>query len=274
MDDRSEENGTGKEQEPGGLYAVRPAGQEGWLLRDHRGDRAALLSRFAAEGVQAEVMEIAPILRRGCDQLPDFILTEMAQHFGWSFDPVVDGWRAPGEALASFPGAPHPVGRIDVSYQVPAAFWTSITITAGGQSTTFHVTNTWDPFPEITPWLERVLDGEHPRLTIDREGEFTELHVQPAEEGVRLVVSLSDGEWHNPIDVSLSRMALIAGFYRPLVAMWESDAMVTEGWRRWHFELAVGASGLTDADYHPYSVRSARIDAALTDHPDSHGGAS
>ena len=195
----------------------------------------------------------------------------MAMHFGWSFDPAIDEWRAPGEALSPFPGTPVPVDRIDVRYEVPTGFLMPITIAAGGQSVTFDITNTFDPIPDITPWLERVLDGEHPRLTIDREGEYTELHVLPADQGVRLVVALLEEEWSTPIDVSLSRLALIAGFYRPLVTMWESDALVTEGWRRWHFDLAVGASGLTAADHVPYSVRSARIDAALAHHLDSLG---
>ena len=268
MDERADSE---EEHAPGGLYGVRPAGREGWFLRDHRGDRAALVAVLAAEGMVAEVVEIAPFLRRGRDPLPDFILDETALHFGWSFDPAINGWRAPGEAVASFPGTPLPVDRIDVRYEVPATFWMPITIAAGGQSVTFEVSNTWDPIPDITPWLERVLDGGYPRLTIDREGDYTELHVLPADEGVRLVVSLLDGEWRTPIDVSLPRLALIAGFYCPLVAMWESDALVTEGWRCWHFDLAVGASGLTAADYVPYSVRSTRIDAALADHPDSLG---
>ncbi|QCO15340.1 hypothetical protein D3869_08950 [Azospirillum brasilense] len=270
MDDRgdNEENAEGA---PGGLYGVRPAGREGWFLRDHRGDRAALIAVLAAEGIVAEVVEIAPFLRRGPMSLPDFILDEMALHFGWSFDPAIDGWRAPGEALSPFPSTPLPVDRIDVRYEVPRGFLMPITIAAGGQSVTFDVTNTFDPIPGITPWLERVLDGEHPRLTIDREGEYTELHVLPTDQGVRLVVALLEEEWSTPIDVRLSRLALIAGFYRPLVEVWESDALVTEGWRRWHFDLAVGSSGLTAADHVPYSVRSARIDAALADHPDSVG---
>ncbi|BAI71827.1 hypothetical protein AZL_011890 [Azospirillum sp. B510] len=272
MDQKNTEDAA--EDAPGGLYGVRPAGREGWFLRDHRGDRAALTAALFAEGIAAEVVEIAPFLRRGPMSLPDFILDEMAMHLGWSFDPAIDGWRAPGEAVASFPGTPLPVDCIDVRYEVPAAFWMPITIAAGGQSVIFEVSNTWDPIPDITPWLERVLDGGYPRLTIDREGDYTELHVLPAAEGVRFVVALLDEEWRTPIDVSLPRLALIAGFYCPLVAMWESDAMVNEGWRRWHFDLAVGASGLTAADHHPYPVRSARIDVALADLPGSLGGAS
>lgn len=51
------------------------------------------------------------------------MIDETALHFGWSFAPAIDGWRAPEEALACFPGTPVPVNRITVQYTVPTSFY-------------------------------------------------------------------------------------------------------------------------------------------------------
>ena len=87
----------------------------------------------------------------------------------------------------------------------------------------------------------------------------------PATRGVRLVVVVIDdeGDATNAVDATLDRMALIAGFYRPLVALWESEALATV-WRHWDFDLAVSSDPPPESR-HPYSVRSARIDAALAE---------
>lgn len=247
----------------GGVFAVRVAGRAGWRLEGSSLCKADLAEQLTDRG---EVVEEIVVIAPSSGGLPDEVVqTVIAMNFGWSHDGVDDCWRAPDEAVTAFPGTPLPVGGIDVHYTVPTGFAMPIAIAAGDQTTTFWVTNTFDPIPDITPWLEHILDGGYPRLSIDREGDYTEFHVFPSEDGVRLVVSLFDrgDEWRNPIDVSLSRLALIEGFYRPLVSLWESEAMINEGSKRWHFDLAVGASGLTEEDMHPYSVRSAKIDAAL-----------
>lgn len=248
----------------GGVYAIRFAGHAGWKLMGSSLCKADLANKLSDRSDSVE--EIAVIVPVSGGPFGEQVQYWAAMHYGWSFDGVADCWRAPDEALTAFPGSPRPVDRIDVSYSVPTGFWLPISIIAGDQSAAFSASNTFDPIPDIAPWLEQILDGGYPRLSIDREGSYTEFHVFPAEDGIRLVVSLfeSGGEgWSNPIDVILSRLALIEGFYCPLVSMWESEAMINKGWRRWNFDLAVGAGGLTPEDMLPYSVRSAKIDAAV-----------
>lgn len=64
-DDRGGGEADGRDggEAPGGLYAVRPSGRQGWLLRAYRGGRDALLTTLAADGVRGEVREIVLFLR-------------------------------------------------------------------------------------------------------------------------------------------------------------------------------------------------------------------
>jgi hypothetical protein len=255
----------------GGTYALRVAGRVGWRLEWSLLSKAALADHLRDRGEAVEeVVVIAP--GGGGGEHGDFMLLWVALNYGWCFDALADCWRAPGEMPTPFPGIPQPVERVEVHYTLPTGFSMPIRITAGGQSAGFEVSNTWDPIPDIAPWLERVLDGGYARLSIDLDGEYAELHVFPVEPGVRLVVCLSEEDWRNVIDVTLPRMAVIEGFYRPLVTLWESWEMLHHGWPCWHFELAVGAKGLTEEDMRPYPVRSARIDAALGMEPGGGGG--
>lgn len=251
-----------RSDDQGGFYALRVAGRTGWRLKDSPLSPDALRDhlRDAGEPVE-EIVVIAPPLRRGDDPSDGFIPALVATERGWAFDAVVDGWRAPDETMTPFPGTPEPVERIEVVYHFPISFCMRLDLSAGAQSTSFLITNTCDPIPDIVPWLERILDGAFPRLFMDREGKYTELHVFPAEQGVRLVCALFEKDWANTLDVTLDRLTLVEGFYRPLVTLWESAALAEE-WRRWDFDLAVSQNPPPES-LRPYSVRSARIDAAL-----------
>jgi hypothetical protein len=254
-------------------FCVRLKGQDGWRLEEAACDRDAFIALLHSQGVdEAEVVEVGRGGRRvGYVSSDD---GESAKGWGWCFDEQGDCWRAPDEALIPPPGAPVTVDSVAATFMPPRSGWIRTTLKAGEQSVEFEISNVYDPVIDIVQWLEKLLDGGHPRLMMNMEGWFCEFHIFPAdagdEEEVRFVVVEMNYGRKIALDIRINRTALLAGLYNTLVSYWESDAFAQE-WDEWDYmPLYEDDPECDDPDAEgirvftsPYSIRSAKIDAAL-----------
>lgn len=244
------------------LYGVRLRGADGWELREFPLPQDEYFQHLRDQGDDVEaVREVFGFNGHSLGEIQGY----MAVQFWWAFDESANCWRAPDEMLTPFTGTPTVVESVAVAFSQPISGGMIVSISAGDQSTEFYLDGDFDPVPDITPWLERILDGDYPRLFIDRDGRYTEFNVFPAEQGVRLHVSHFDKEWIKAMDIALDRLALIKGFYLPLVQLWES-AWLADNWREWDWEMRFASNPAPECQQ-PYSVRSEFIDAYLAVNP-------
>ena len=258
------------------LLAARIVGRDGWHLeestQDADGFREALAQRGMAVVELVELYDYVVRTKPGESFVPNQCFHNSAYREGWGRDAAADCWHAPHELDRRFPGPTLAVDRLDVTYALPEVGWIDTAIRAGEQVIEFSISEVYDPVPALLDWLERLAEGRSGRLFMDVEGWYVDFHCFPEGDRVRFVVEEGDYGRSMTLDISIDRIALLAGLYWPLVVLWESDAFA-RAYMHWDF-ATVERDTLDGAWEHrtddddperltPIPIRSPRIDAVL-----------
>ena len=242
-------------------FAIREAGALGWRMMTIEGGEAKL--RPALDVLEVTPVEIREVITVGMNSPPEGLRELVGPDpwtghcHDWVFDAAIGRWRAPDEALTPLPGEPEVVDTLVFKLEIPHIGWMPVTITAGGQSVTFEASTVFDPFLELTPWLEKLAAGGAPRLLINTEGVIVGLHIfEPEGDTVRFVVT-NDVNAENTVDldIRMDRTALVRAIYHPFVTFWEDPSLA----RAWRAEWRYSDDPDDDPDSptnRPYSVRS------------------
>ena len=249
-------------------FALREAGSEGWRLVETTLTEDAFLSELERLGIAAvEVRFVMECLTKsppeGVAEVEGGSIWTGTAH-DWVYDESAQCWRAPDEPLLIAKGEPVDVDKVDFELGYPSIGWMPVTITAGGQVAAFEASTVFDPFDQLTAWLEAIAAGRSARQLINIEGVNMGLHVlEPQGDTVRFVVTNdSEDDLVIELDVRIARDALIRSIYLPFLEFWEGDALAA-GWRReWRYDDDddADASSITNK---PYVVRSTLLDTYL-----------
>ncbi|BAI70867.1 hypothetical protein AZL_002290 [Azospirillum sp. B510] len=258
------------------LLAARIVGRDGWHLEESTQDADGFREALAQRGMAvAELVEIEHwTLRVPADEpfTPSNRFHDTAYRAGWGYDAGADCWHASHERDRRFPGPTLNVDRLDVTYALPDVGWIDTTIRAGERVIEFSMSEVFDPIPALLNWLERLAGGSFGRISMDVEGWYVDFHCFAEGDRVRFVVEEGWDGRSMALDIRIDRIALLAGLYCPLVALWESDAFA-RAYMHWDFAsverdtLDPAWERRTDDDdperLTPIPIRSPRIDAVL-----------
>lgn len=278
------------------VYAARVEGRDGWVIGELPGGAADAPEALGSERLRViEFRKLGhglPGAGSGAMLQDAGILVYLARRSGFVFDQVAECWRAEGDPVTPPPFETSWVESIAVAFSPPFVGWIDATLAYGTQSVIIHCSNVFDPFPSILRFLEAVLDGGHPRLSIDEEGVFCEWHTfappprkkrmasEPdPERPVRFVVfsrhaSATADEQDAPgkptLDLVLPRRELVRSIYaawRQLVLAGSSRVRWSREWLQSDLEAVdrpVDADGYfiaSDADLR--DLLSKRLEAAM-----------
>lgn len=258
------------------LYAARIVGLDGWHLeestQDVGGFREVLAQRGLAVAELVELYDYVVCTKLGESFVPNQCFHNSAYGEGWGRDSAADCWHAPHELDRRFPGPTVAVDRLDVTYALPEFGWIDTTIRAGERIIEFSMSEVFDPVPDLLDWLERLVEGCFGRVSMDVEGWYVDFHSFAQDGWVRFVVEEGGDGRSMTLDISIDRIALLAGLYCPLVTLWESDAFACA---HMHWKFASAERDAWDAVWEhltdeedperltPTPIRSLRIDAVL-----------
>ena len=168
------------ESERSGLitaYAVRIDGEVGWQVDGARLPLGDIKSWF--EQSRRKVLEIRQIGERFEGYDPPSWSRSRASEEGWWFDRLLQCWWAPDESVPIPNGKPEEVESLATALSPAEYGWMDLTIASEHANTTIRCSRVFDPIPELLALMEKVIAGEYPRMSIDQEGSFAELHVLP-----------------------------------------------------------------------------------------------
>ena len=73
--------------------------------------------------------------------------------------------------------------KVNIRFSPPEWGWIVVTISSGYDSVTIWTSDVFDPYPAFVDWLRKIKDGNLPcMITIDEEGIYKQLVVQPVDE--------------------------------------------------------------------------------------------
>ncbi|MCM8736567.1 hypothetical protein M5E06_20785 [Azospirillum sp. A1-3] len=258
------------------LLAARIVGRDGWHLEESTEDADGFRAVLAQRGLSvAELVELYDYVVRtkpGESFVPNQCFHNSAYREGWGRDAAADCWHSPYELDWRFPGPTVAVDRLDVTYALPEVGWIDTAIRAGERVIEFSISEVYDPVPALLDWLERLAEGSFGSLFMDVEGWYVDFHVFVQDGRVRFVVEEGDYGRSVTLDIRIDRIALLAGLYCPLVALWESDAFACA---HMHWDFASAERDAWDAEWKyltdetdpvrltPTPIRSPRIDTVL-----------
>lgn len=191
---------------------------------------------------------------------------------GWWHDHLSHCWRAPDEYIAKPYQEPREVEALAAAMSPPEWGWIDLTLASEETSVTIRCSSVFDPIRELLGWLESIIAGNHPRMSIDQEGSHAELHVLPGtlkareqqrvderSPRVQFVVLIDRAEVMDvELNILIPRRALVFSLY----SAWQTVQRYDSARIRRHWSGEWGSD--SEAQYDGATLRSVAIEEWLS----------
>lgn len=212
-------------REPFTVYAVRMEGENGWRVDIGAGNLGDIACRRHEEGAPAG--KLVSIIRgwrpRHTSREEDrtHVWAAAISH-EWVLDPQTGYWCSPADALREPAGDPQSVDALEVVLGPPKEGWLVLRIRADGISagTGIYAYAVYDLLSSLLTWLEGIVVGTHPRVSLRDEDMHLVLTTFPAsEDKLRFsgLLLLTNAQWC--FDMLVEKRELVGSFYRALRAL-------------------------------------------------------
>jgi hypothetical protein len=212
-------------REPFTIYAVRLEGESGWRVDIGAGNLWDISCRRQAEGQPAaKLVSIIQGWRpRHTHREKDRTHAWAAAiSHNWVLDPVTGYWCSPADMLREPADNPPQVDTLEVGLHPPKEGVLGLRFHAEGipACTGIYLDAVYDLFPRLLSWLEGIVTGKHPRVSLSDVDMHLVLTTFPAgEHKLRFSVLLLHTEAHWCFDVLVNKRELVGLFYRALRAL-------------------------------------------------------